>query len=108
MTDSKALKFQDWTGIRKALEAAYERLGLSMIKDDSGSHYQEDHWNIAGLVYEHIWATMGKCVHCSKSLNYHSVIRCLECKAPMCESCAVDHFGPGHVTRAASARGHDD
>jgi hypothetical protein len=103
-------QFQNWTSVREALEHAYRELGLEMIQTDPGSReYPAEHWNLAGLVHEHASADyrrlFGSCVDCKAALSFHTVIRCLDCKATMCEACAPRHFGPKHQQRASAAHG---
>lgn len=102
------IEFPNWTKVRDALESAYQRLGLQMVvAPTGGQHYPVNHWNIAGLVYEEAQSEYkrfrGKCLSCPTELSYETVIRCLDCRATLCEACAPGHFGPGHVSRSAQA-----
>ena len=100
--------FSNWPSVRDALEIAYVELGLQMIQTSPGTkEYPAEHWNIAGLVHDHAAGQyrrlVGSCVDCRSALNYHSVIRCLDCKSTFCETCAAMHFGPTHRGRAVAA-----
>lgn len=99
----KAIHFPDWLPVRDALDAVYQKLGLEMerAEDGSGSSFPARDWNIAGLIREYVveHQTGGKCTYCSTKLTYSTVIRCLDCGAPMCTNCARPHFGPGHQMR---------
>lgn len=103
----EALHFANWPPIRDALDSAYNRLGLTKVKTENGEAFLEEHWNIAGLVYEaaaeDYRRLLGSCVQCKTRLNYATVIRCLDCKATLCEYCAPAHFGPNHASRAQTA-----
>lgn len=102
--------FADWRSVRDALEHAYAKLGLEMIQTAPGCReYPAEHWNIAGFVHEQASAEysrlVGSCINCKGGLNFETVIRCLDCRATLCERCAVQHFGPSHPKRAAAAHG---
>ncbi len=104
----KRRQFNDWQSVRDALEDAYKELGLEMVETEPGSRkYPDEHWNLAGLVRDHVAAQysrlLGSCISCKTSLNFHTVIRCLDCRAPLCENCAPAHFGPSHGSRASAA-----
>jgi hypothetical protein len=83
--------FGDWRPIRNAIEAAYRELG-----EDVPSSIPERDWNLAGLsITLHERASMPRCTECKEPFdNWHAVIRCLDCKAPLCERCAPRHFWP--------------
>ena len=108
---SKQQTFHNWPQIRDALEKAYRQLGLSMEQTGPGSsQYNDDHWNIAGLVYNQAVADLkdcgsGACRNCRVKLTFETVIRCLDCGTQLCETCAPAHFGPNHSTRAQAAHG---
>lgn len=96
--------FDGWQSVRDALEHAYAELGLQMIQSaPSMWEYPAEHWNIAGLVRDYVMRHQGACLQCRAPLDFHTVIRCLDCRALLCEACAPKHFGPTHAQRAASA-----
>ncbi len=104
----KKIFFPDWQPIRDALEHAYKELGLEMIQDGPGSaHYDETHWNIAGVVRQYVIDKRSSttCVgrNCGARLDINTLFRCFDCKAPLCEICAPIHFGPNHASRASAA-----
>lgn len=103
MTVTNHLQFPDWPSVRDALEHAYKQLGLSQtVRGDGGQEYPVNHWNVAGLVRDYVVNDpRHRCVTCQAPLSYDSVIRCLDCRSPLCERCAADHFGPKHSERAA-------
>lgn len=89
MTDG-AYIFAGWQSIRAAADAVYEVLG----KKHAGGIVTDD-WNLIGLgidAYRH--QTKTSCLECEKPLWPHEIIRCLECKTPLCETCAPKHFWP--------------
>jgi hypothetical protein len=82
--------FGDWRPIRNAIETAYREIG-----EEVPQTIPFRDWNLAGLAikaYEQ--ASLPKCVECKRKLDWPSVIRCLDCKAPLCEHCAPRHFWP--------------
>ena len=90
-TASGNIELHDWPPVRKALVKAYEVLGEPVPE---GSLPQRD-WNLVAVaISEFQEATKSKCMFCTKPLEHYQVIRCLDCKAPMCESCAKTHFWP--------------
>jgi hypothetical protein len=95
--------FGDWRPIRNAIEAAYREMG-----EDVPPSIPERDWNLAGLsITLHERASMLKCAECKEPFdNWHAVIRCLDCKAPLCERCAPRHFWPNGrpASEAASPR----
>lgn len=98
----------NWQTIRAALEKAYEELGWKI--NPSGQSFQDNHWELAVSVYNQAQANVmegQKCQgrNCNTKLNYHTVIRCLDCRMAMCEYCAKPHFGDGHANRAKLAYG---
>ena len=81
--------FDDWQPIRKAIEAAYAALGR-----DRPRNIPVDDWNLAGLAIDaFVHARRPKCIECQTRLQQHETIRCLDCKAALCEHCAPRHFG---------------
>src|SRR6185503_19358167 len=86
-----AFIFHDWIPIRAAIEAAYAVLGR---ENPSGAVCTPDDWNLAGIVISaYLHQTRERCAHCRKALWQHETIRCLDCKAALCEHCAHEHFG---------------
>lgn len=84
--------FGDWRAVRKAIEQSYVAMG----KQVPSSIPRED-WNLVGLaIAAHAFNTRCPCagLRCEKKLYAHEVIRCLDCKAPLCEDCAPGHFWP--------------
>jgi hypothetical protein len=85
-----ALIFDDWISIRAAIEAAYRALGREVP-----TNIPVDDWNLVGLAieaYQH--ASRPSCWDCRARLWPSQIIRCLDCKAPLCERCAPKHFWP--------------
>ena len=99
--------FDDWPAVRDALEHAYAQLGLEMVQREPGlREYPAEHWNIAGIVRDFVLrerASAEVCMTCKATLTFANVIRCLDCRAQLCECCAGVHFGGGHKQRAAAA-----
>ena len=91
MTDEiKALNFGDWRPIRNAIEEAY-RLNGEEVPDNIPTR----DWNFAGTAIQCFNdATRPKCTNCKTQLEHFQVIRCLDCKSPLCEICAPGHFWP--------------
>lgn len=91
--------FGDWRDVRAALDLA--------VADVDGakpqSHDQRD-WKIAAAVVANFRAAQAfVCAECQKPLPYGQEIRCLDCKAALCEGCAPRHFWPnGRPARARS------
>jgi hypothetical protein len=89
--ESGYVELHDWPPYRKALEKAYEILG---IPKPEGSLPQHD-WNIVTVaISEFLEAQKYSCVHCRKVLERHEEIRCLDCRAVLCPRCAEEHFWP--------------
>lgn len=89
MTDG-AVIFDGWRPIRDAVDAAYVALGREPV-----ANIPTEEWNLVGLAidyYRH--ANRATCVECGSKLWAHETIRCLDCKAPLCERCAPKHFWP--------------
>lgn len=107
--EKEQLRFEPWEPVFDAIRHAYKELGMEMEQVNATMRrYNPTHWNIAGKVYE--WARSqnaggGHCYRCGCALTFGTVIRCLDCKAPMCERCAPEHFGPNHAQRATAAHG---
>ncbi len=76
----------DWTDQREL----HRRLG--QVKPD-GSVDQEQ-WKLVEQALK-VWGEMTQavCAHCQQVID-EPVIRCLDCKMPMHERCAVQHFWP--------------
>lgn len=82
--------FHDWRPIRNAIEAAYRELGQPVPSDIPTAD-----WNLVGVAIEQFErAARPACIECQRSLDRYEVIRCLDCKAPLCERCAPKHFWP--------------
>lgn len=80
----------DWQPVRDAIEAAY----LAMGTPRSGDIPQRE-WNLAVLVMSYArHAAMPTCSQCKTRIQPYDTIRCLDCKAPLCERCAPGHFWP--------------
>jgi len=85
-----SVTFGDWPPIRNAIVAAYKALG-----QEAPSNIPVEVWNIAGLAidaYRH--GARSHCIDCHEALWPQATIRCLDCKAPLCENCAPKHFWP--------------
>jgi hypothetical protein len=101
----------NWQPIRAALEKAYDELGLKMVRPDPMSAtFQEHHWALAVSIYNQAQSDqqeMRRCqsTGCGIGLDFHTVIRCLDCRMQMCANCAKHHFGPQHGGRAQLAHG---
>ena len=82
--------FSNWQSIRAAIEAAYRALGREVPKS-----IPTDDWNLIGLAIDaYAHAQRVACFECRTKLWNHETIRCLDCKAPLCERCAPRHFWP--------------
>lgn len=101
--EEKPVTPANWVPVRQALEFAYAERGLPVPEGD----LPVVDWNNAchvvahTLKYHSMCAT--KCLHCGAPLPWAFAYRCFDCKAPLCEKCAPDHFGPGHQERAEAA-----
>lgn len=83
----------DWRPVRNAIDAAKQQLGEPQAIE------QRD-WNLVVLALDHMASeTRPKCISCKTRLPWHEVIRCLDCKAPLCEHCAPQHFWPNGKPR---------
>jgi len=88
--DDGAIAFGDWRPVRDAIEAAQRALGKTPTDD-----IPTDVWNLVGLAMDyHAFSSAPHCVECEKHLFRRTVIRCFDCKAPLCETCAPRHFWP--------------
>jgi hypothetical protein len=87
---SHGYEFGDWRPIRDAIEAAYGEMGI-----ERGNSIDRRDWNLVGLAMNYAeFASRPACVECKKRLRQHQIIRCLDCKMPLCEACAPRHFWP--------------
>lgn len=85
-----AIMFHGWQAIRAAIEAAYAAQGREVP-----ANIPVEDWNLAGLAIEAFaHATRASCVTCKTNLWGGETIRCLDCKAALCERCAPKHFWP--------------
>lgn len=104
------MHWTNWMPVKDALEYAYQKMGLEMVKTDAGAKYPNLHWNLAGLVREFVVAQQdamfGKCQACGKSMGLLDQIKCLDCGTRLCEPCAKEHFGGDHGARAAASHSH--
>ena len=104
------MHWTNWMPVKDALEYAYQKMGLEMVKTDAGSKYPNQHWNLAGLVREFVVAQQdamfGKCQACGKNVGLLDQIKCLDCGTRLCEPCAKEHFGSDHGARAAASHSH--
>lgn len=104
------MHWTNWMPVKDALEYAYQKMGLEMVKIDAGAKYPNLHWNLAGLVREFVVAQQdamfGKCQACGKSMGLLDQIKCLDCGTRLCEPCAKEHFGGDHGARAAASHSH--
>lgn len=91
--------------MRDALEYACKELEIAPPPEGSGLTFDPVHWDIAGIVRDYVLEHQvnGHCLTCKTKLTYDTVIRCLDCRATLCEYHAKDHFGPNHTGRAAAA-----
>ena len=86
-----SLQFGNWQAIRSAIEAAYRALGRKF----DGTGIPVEDWNLAGLAIEaYKYQQRSTCIECGEKLWQVETIRCLDCKAPLCERCAPKHFWP--------------
>lgn len=104
------MHWTNWMPVKDALEYAYQKMGLEMVKTDAGAKYPNLHWNLAGLVREFVVAQQdamfGKCQACGKNVGLLDQIKCLDCGTRLCEPCAKEHFGSDHGARAAASHSH--
>lgn len=85
-----AVIFGGWQSIRAAIEAAYKALGREVPQN-----IPTEDWNLAGLAIDAYAHSMrSSCIECRRKLLNHETIRCLDCKAALCEYCAPKHFWP--------------
>ena len=88
----------DWRPTRNAIDAAKALLGEPQAIE------QRD-WNLVVLAHDHLTQeARPSCVNCRTRIAWHEAIRCLDCKAPLCETCAPNHFWPNG--RQSSAHDH--
>lgn len=81
----------DWVPVADAIKKAYAELDKAVPE---GGIPQED-WNLVAVaISEFKLAQRLKCVHCPTILERHQEIRCFDCGAVMCKSCAREHFWP--------------
>ena len=84
------LIFDSWRPIRDAIDASYRARGLEPPRS-----VPKDEWNMVGLaIHFHDHAGRATCVNCRSKLWNYQTIRCLDCKAALCEQCAPKHFWP--------------
>jgi hypothetical protein len=97
----------DWRQLAEAIEKAYAQFGFEKEKTEGGQQINLRDWNIGALVYQHaidlLTKTVQVCYQCKTALSFNTVIRCLDCRAIMCEVCAKEHFGKNHAARAVAA-----
>jgi hypothetical protein len=80
----------DWRPTRKAIEAAYSKLGREIPRDIPRAD-----WDFAAAVLEsYREASRRTCCECAELIEYRAEIVCLDCKAPLHERCAPKHFWP--------------
>lgn len=85
-----AIEFKNWRPIRDAIEASRRALG-----ENADADIPADVWNLVGLALDyHEFASSPHCVECKRHMFRRTVIRCLDCKQPLCETCAPVHFWP--------------
>lgn len=78
----------DWQPMRRAIDAAKRELG-------EAAQIEQRDWNLVLLAHDHLaHEAKPSCAHCRTRIAWHEVIRCLDCKAPLCERCAPEHFWP--------------
>ena len=106
--EEKAIHVANWQPVRDSLQYAYKELGLQMPVTPHGSMYPIVHWNIAVKMHDYNLRNLGHCLSCKTELNFYTVIRCLDCKAMLCEHCAGHHFGANHQARAYVAHAPGD
>ena len=90
-TDSQdRYMFGDWRSIRNAIDAAREVLG-----EPPAGNIPDPDWKLVGLAMTYNdWVSRISCINCQKKLLRYQEIRCLDCKAVLCEQCAPRHFWP--------------
>ena len=82
--------FGDWRDVRAALDLAVAE--VDGAKPDS--HVERD-WKLASAVIKHFRTAQASiCFECREPVLYGREIRCLDCKAVLCERCAPRHFWP--------------
>lgn len=90
MANGDSFNFGDWHPVREAMTNAYSAMEVTIE-----GNIPTREWNLVGLALDyHRHATMSACVNCKTPLDHWLVIRCLDCKAPLCEQCAPRHFWP--------------
>lgn len=85
-----SIAFGDWRPVRDAIEAAQSAMGIAPT-----GNIDPATWNLVGLaLYYHEFTSRPHCFNCQKQLRQFEVIRCLDCKASLCQVCAPGHFWP--------------
>lgn len=85
-----SVSVNDWPPVRAAIEGAYRALGR-----ETPSSIPTEEWNLVALAMDfHKHASRSACLECRTPLFRTQEIRCLDCKAVVCETCAPKHFWP--------------
>ena len=95
--------FGEWRDIRKAVEDAVE------IVDGvrpTGSIDKRDYAIVRAAIESFRASQAFACIECGEVVEYGQEIRCLDCKRPLHERCAIRHFWPNGRPRE-DRRAHD-
>lgn len=85
----------DWRDQRELMRRVYEAKGQKLP-----ANLPDGEWEFFKLIMEKHREVLDaltnpKCASCEKRIySITEVIRCLDCKAPFCETCAPRHFWP--------------
>jgi hypothetical protein len=83
--------FGDWRDTRAALEKAFEKIG----EKPTETGYPKRDWDLVSeAIGAYREAQAYTCIECKSTVAYGTEIRCLDCKATLCEVCAPRHFWP--------------
>lgn len=97
--DGGGIVFDNWQSIVACIDHAYTALGRTYSKAEG---FPVDDWNLAGLAINYYChASRATCCKCRARLWPMDTIRCLDCKAAICASCAPKHFWPPDGVRKA-------
>ena len=90
------MTYGDWRDTKAAITDAYGVIG----ETHKGDVPERDWKLVDAALTSYRDALQSVCIECKTVLPVKSEIRCLDCKAPLCETCAPKHFWPNGRPRS--------